>query len=174
MWTLWLTLDTTRFHQSGTWWTRRGTSGATKAGQPACEHGGNSPKWTSTCSFALEHAFTLNIKCWVSFLHLKILMFTLSFLGVSGTPNKSATNLNLLSHIRSHQFVRHSLGVPAVPVLFLRSSSFEQTQLTSSARGLRGRDPVVIAESPLFRPGSFSGERHVPRAEFPRAMTDNW
>lgn len=139
MWTLWLTLDTTRFHQSGTWWTRRGTSGATEAGQPACEHGGNSPKWTSTCSFALEQAFTLNIKCWVSFLHLKILMFTLSFLGVSGTPNKSATNPNLLSHIRSHQFRSTQIeAVSSCSSAAHRTSNLEQAQLTSSARGLRG------------------------------------
>ena len=181
MWTLWLTLDTTRFHQWGTWWTRRGTSGATKAGQPACEHGGNSPKWTSTCSFALEHAFTLNIKCWVSFLHLKILMFTLSFLGVSGTPNKSATNPNLLSHIWSHQF-RSTLCscfqlFQCCPQEFqLRTSPADKLR-PRPQRPRLSRDPVAIsAESPLFRPGSFSGERHVPRAEFPRAMTmtDNW
>ena len=94
-------------------------------------------------------------------------MFTLSFLGVSGTPNKSATNP------KPHQFRSTQIeAVSSCSSAARRTSSLEQAQLTSSARGLRGRDPVAIsAESPLFRLGSFSGERHVPRAEFPRAMT---
>jgi hypothetical protein len=168
MWTLWLTLDTTRFHKSGTWWTRRGTSGATEAGQPACEHGGDSPKWTSTCSFALEHAFTLNIKCWVYFLNLKILMFTLSFLGVSVTPNKSATNP------KPHQITSVSLTLCSCFQLFQCPQEFQLR--TSPADKLRPRPqrpqiPLFWPPNRLSRPGSFSGERRVPRAEFPRAMT---